>query len=126
VRELRYTIDQPGFRAHEIVLVTTMLDHVLYTKEDLADLYLRRWSVELDLRSIKGVQGYYRAIRPRPGFFSGSHFLRVVRPPRTEYCSRPGFLPPRTGFFPRTECHSRPGFFPRVDPGGSGWLHDRS
>jgi putative transposase len=53
VRELRYVIDQPGFRVHEIVLVTTLLDSVLYTKEELADLYLQRWSVELDLRSIK-------------------------------------------------------------------------
>jgi hypothetical protein len=25
----------------------------LLTKEDLADLYLKRWSIELDLRSIK-------------------------------------------------------------------------
>ena len=33
--------------------MTTLLDPVVYTKEDLADLYLKRWSVELDLRSIK-------------------------------------------------------------------------
>ena len=53
VRELRYRIAQPGYRVHEIVLVTTLLDPVVYTKEDLADLYLKRWNVELDLRSIK-------------------------------------------------------------------------
>ena len=53
VREVRYTIDQPGYRIQEIVLATTLLDPVLYTKEDLAELYLQRWSVELDLRSIK-------------------------------------------------------------------------
>ena len=33
--------------------MTTLLDPVVYTKEDLADLFLKRWSVELDLRSIK-------------------------------------------------------------------------
>ena len=53
VRELRYRVEQPGYRVHEIVLVTTLLDPVVYTKDDLADLYLKRWNIELDLRSIK-------------------------------------------------------------------------
>ena len=48
VRELRFRVDRPGFRVHEIVLVTTLLDAELYTKEELADLYLKRWNVELD------------------------------------------------------------------------------
>ena len=55
VRELRFRVDRPGFRVHEIVLVTTLLDAELYTKEELAELYLKRWNVELDLRSIKDV-----------------------------------------------------------------------
>jgi Transposase DDE domain len=55
VRELRFRVEQPGFRAHEIVLVTTRSDGELYTKEELADLYLKRWNIELDLRSIKDV-----------------------------------------------------------------------
>ena len=55
VRELRFKVEQPGFRVNEIVLVTTMLDGELYTKEELADLYLKRWHIELDLRSIKDV-----------------------------------------------------------------------
>ena len=38
---------------NEIVLVTTLLDPIVYTKEDLAELYLKRWNIELDLRSIK-------------------------------------------------------------------------
>jgi hypothetical protein len=53
VRELRYQITQPGYRVHEIVLVTTLLDSIVYAKKDLAALYLKRWGVELDLRSIK-------------------------------------------------------------------------
>jgi hypothetical protein len=53
VRELRYKIAQPGYRVHEITLVTTLLDPVAYTSEDLARLYLERWNIELDLRSIK-------------------------------------------------------------------------
>jgi putative transposase len=55
VRELRYQIAQPGYRVNEIVLVTTLLDAIVYTKEDLADLFLKRWNIELDLRSIKTV-----------------------------------------------------------------------
>ncbi len=55
VRELRFKVEQPGFRAHEIVLVTTMLDGEVYTKEELADLYLKILNIELDLRSIKNV-----------------------------------------------------------------------
>lgn len=55
VRELRFKIEQPGFRVDSVVLVTTMLDAAEYTKEELADLYLQRWNVELDLRAIKDV-----------------------------------------------------------------------
>jgi hypothetical protein len=53
VRELRYRIVEAGYRVHEIVLVTTLLDPIVYMKEDLAELYLKRWNIELDLRSIK-------------------------------------------------------------------------
>ena len=55
IRELRFTVEQPGFRVNELVLVTTMLDATEYTKEDLADLFIQRWNIELDLRSIKDV-----------------------------------------------------------------------
>jgi hypothetical protein len=53
VREVRVHIKQPGFRTKVIIVVTTLLDPVAYTKEDLADLYRQRWNNELDLRSIK-------------------------------------------------------------------------
>ena len=50
---MRFKIEQPGFCVNEVVLVTTMLDATEYTKEEPADLFLQRWNVELDLRSIK-------------------------------------------------------------------------
>jgi Transposase DDE domain len=53
VRELRFRVQQPGYRVHEIVLVTTLLDPIEYAKEELADLFLKRWNIELDMRSIK-------------------------------------------------------------------------
>jgi Transposase DDE domain len=55
VRELRFKVEQPGFRVNELVLVTTMLDAEEYTKEELAKLFIERWNIELDLRSIKDV-----------------------------------------------------------------------
>jgi Transposase DDE domain len=55
VRELRFRVEQLGYRVHEIVLVTTMLDPINYAKEELAELYLKRWHIELDIRSIKVV-----------------------------------------------------------------------
>ena len=55
VREARVRIDQPGFRTRSMVIVTTLLDPVEYSKEDLANLYRARWNNELDLRTIKSV-----------------------------------------------------------------------
>jgi Transposase DDE domain len=55
VRELRIKVTQPGFRVDELVLVTTLLDAAEYPKEEVADLFLKRWNIELDLRSIKDV-----------------------------------------------------------------------
>jgi hypothetical protein len=55
VRELRVKVEQPGFRVNELVLVTTLLDAEAYTKGEVAHLFLQRWNIELDLRSIKDV-----------------------------------------------------------------------
>ena len=55
VRECCISIQQPGFRSETIVVVTTLLDAVEFPKEEIAEIYFRRWNVELDLRSIKSV-----------------------------------------------------------------------
>ena len=55
VRELRVTVDQPGFRVNELVLVTTLVDAEVYAKEERADLFIERWNIELDFRAIKCV-----------------------------------------------------------------------
>ena len=39
------------------VLVTTLLDHRKVSKDDLSELYTRRWNVELDLRNLKTTTG---------------------------------------------------------------------
>jgi hypothetical protein len=53
LREVRVRVRQPGFRTKEVIVVTTLLDPVAYPKEALASLFRRRWSAELNLRSLK-------------------------------------------------------------------------
>jgi len=53
VREIRYLIHIKGFRTKKVTLVTTLLDHHVYTYELLAELYGLRWHVEIDLRHLK-------------------------------------------------------------------------
>ena len=53
VREVRFRVEQPGFRTRSVVVVTTLLDPEQASREDLASLYRARWNNELDLRSIK-------------------------------------------------------------------------
>lgn len=45
------------FRVNGIDFVTTLTDPKRYGKRDLADLYSKRWHIELDLRSIKTYMG---------------------------------------------------------------------
>ena len=53
VRELRYRVEVPGYRVREITLATTLLDAAAYPAEALAELYFRRWQVEINFRHIK-------------------------------------------------------------------------
>jgi len=53
VRQVQVRVDQPGFRTESLVVVTTLSEEVKYSKEDIAELYHRRWLVELDIRAIK-------------------------------------------------------------------------
>ena len=53
MRELRYKIHTPGYRVGEVTLVTTLLDAAVYPAEELAELYFRRWQVEVYLRDLK-------------------------------------------------------------------------
>ncbi|MCC6681898.1 MAG: IS4 family transposase [Phycisphaeraceae bacterium] len=57
VRELRHTLNRPGFRAKQITLVTTLLDPRQYPQGDLAELYGSRWEVETRLLELKRTLG---------------------------------------------------------------------
>jgi hypothetical protein len=53
LRQIKITVDRPGFRTKEFYIVTTLLDPIAYPASELARLYLHRWEVELFFRDIK-------------------------------------------------------------------------
>jgi hypothetical protein len=53
VRLVRVFVTQPGFRTRRLIVVTTLLDAQLYPPSALAQLYHRRWNMELSLRNLK-------------------------------------------------------------------------
>jgi Transposase DDE domain len=57
VREIRVQVSTRGCRVKELVVATTLIDGVAHRKDALADLYHKRWHVELDLRTIKSYLG---------------------------------------------------------------------
>jgi hypothetical protein len=57
VREIRIVVEQKGFRSKTLDIVTTLFDAKIYTKDAIASLYRRRWSIELNFRHIKTTLG---------------------------------------------------------------------
>lgn len=57
VREIQIHVAQPGFRTESLVVVSTLTDAGQYTRDDIAELYGRRWMAELDIRAIKITMG---------------------------------------------------------------------
>ena len=53
VRQIRARSTRPGFHTQELLLITTLLDPVLWPVETLVALYERRWRVELYFDDIK-------------------------------------------------------------------------
>lgn len=53
VREIKWRIRERNRRVQEVILVTTLLDPVLYPAAEIAKLYAQRWQVEVDLRDLK-------------------------------------------------------------------------
>ena len=55
VRMIRGRSLRRGFRPKHVVIVTTLTDPELYSAQDIANLFLRRWDIEVDMRHIKSV-----------------------------------------------------------------------
>jgi hypothetical protein len=86
VREVSFQVVQPGFRTRSVALVTTLLDAKRYPAEALAELYFRRWRMELWLRDIKITMVMDRLRTQTPArvraalamFLVGYHLIRTV------------------------------------------------
>ena len=53
IRECRYRLVRPGYRARMIVIATTLLNNNQYRAAEISDLYRLRWDAEINLRSLK-------------------------------------------------------------------------
>lgn len=53
VRVIRSRMERPGFRTQEVLVATTLLDPEKYPAAEIAEVYLRRWRIELSFRDIK-------------------------------------------------------------------------
>jgi len=57
VRVIRLKVDRRGWRTRSIVLATTLIDPVTYPAAEIAELYLARWSIEVNFRHLKRTMG---------------------------------------------------------------------
>jgi len=57
VRVIRFNLSSPGYRPTSVTLVTTLLDPKEYPAQDIAQLYVRRWKIELWFRDLKTAMG---------------------------------------------------------------------
>jgi len=53
VRVLCYKVTVKGYRVNDVALSTTLLDAKQYPVKALAELYFRRWQIEVDFRHLK-------------------------------------------------------------------------
>ncbi len=53
LRQIEVNVSEPGFRVESFDVVTTLTDPKEYSRDDVAELYHKRWLVELDIRAIK-------------------------------------------------------------------------
>ena len=57
VRIIHYRLEEKGFRTQELWISTTLLDPVVYPAAQIAQLYRRRWDMELCFRDLKTTMG---------------------------------------------------------------------
>lgn len=57
VREIRRTVKRDGFRPITVTIVTTLLDPQQYPADELIELRLSRWMIEINIRHLKTTLG---------------------------------------------------------------------
>lgn len=66
VRVIRRTLARRGYRDLKLVLCTTLLDVQTYSADEIVGLYLKRWNVECDIRTLKMHHGLARLTTRKP------------------------------------------------------------
>ena len=57
LRQIKVTVNRPGFRVSQFYIITTLTDADTYPAGEIAQLYYQRWDVELYCRDIKTTMG---------------------------------------------------------------------
>jgi hypothetical protein len=57
LRMTKYRICRPGFRTESVTVLTTLTDHSSFPSQEFAELYVRRWQAEINLRHLKTTLG---------------------------------------------------------------------
>jgi len=78
VRIVKYRVECAGFRTKEVEVVTTLLDAAEYPAKDVADLYFRRWEVEIDFRHIKDTMKMDALRGKSPGVVRREMFVHMT------------------------------------------------
>ncbi len=78
LRLIAYPVSLPGYRTRRIFLVTTLLDPQLYPAHELAQLYLRRWRVELFLGDIKTTMGLDQLWCKTPAMVERELYMHLI------------------------------------------------
>ncbi|ASC69262.1 Transposase InsG for insertion sequence element IS4 [Halomicronema hongdechloris C2206] len=79
VREVYLSIQVPGFRPTNVVVVTTLRDPKRYPKAKLAELYHRRWQAsEVNLRHLKTTLAMEMIAAKTPAMVTKSIWLHLV------------------------------------------------
>jgi hypothetical protein len=78
VREITFTITEPGFRSKRIIVVTTLTDPKAFPARAFPELYLRRWRAELYLRDIKVTMGMDILSCKSPQMVEKELWMRII------------------------------------------------
>lgn len=78
VRIVRVRLVAPGLRTRQLDVITTLLDERAYPDQAIADLYHRRWLVELHLRQIKTALGLDILRCQSPALVEKEVWLQVI------------------------------------------------
>jgi hypothetical protein len=103
LREVQVQVQEPGFRVESLVVVTTLIDATQYSRDDIAQLYRRRWMIELDIRAIKESLGleFLRCKSPemvRKELWSGLLAYNLIRQTMAQSALQHGVSPRQLSF----------------------------